>query len=171
MRTQLDTSLSTASSRLRSRVRPTSSSLRTSTSRATPLAELPSRARSARTSSTSRSLLSSAYVFSPASPCSSPRVLDLRSLPCDSRPQSSTLTMRTRQQPNGIEKIHPIGSLSAYEATLLKAALPELSGSISSAYPLFRLHTQLLTNIRARRGCRIHRCQALEIFPYVAGPD
>lgn len=33
--------------------------------------------------------------------------------------------------PNGIEKILPIGSLSAYEAGLLKAAVPELSGSIT----------------------------------------
>ncbi|KAL8291306.1 hypothetical protein RQP46_002284 [Phenoliferia psychrophenolica] len=33
--------------------------------------------------------------------------------------------------PNGIEKVLPIGKLSEYEKTILKAALPELSGSIA----------------------------------------
>jgi malate dehydrogenase len=33
--------------------------------------------------------------------------------------------------PNGIEKILPIGTISAYETTLLKAAVPELAGSIA----------------------------------------
>ena len=39
-------------------------------------------------------------------------------------------------QPNGIEKVLPIGKLSDYEKTLLKGALPELSGSIASASSL-----------------------------------
>jgi hypothetical protein len=35
-------------------------------------------------------------------------------------------------QPSGAEKLLPVGKLSEYEASLLKAALAELTGSISS---------------------------------------
>lgn len=46
-------------------------------------------------------------------------------------------------QPNGISKILPIGTLSAHETELLKAALPELAASITSkplSSHLFRSH-------------------------------
>lgn len=36
------------------------------------------------------------------------------------------------EQPTGAEKLLPVGKLSEYEASLLKGALPELSGSIAS---------------------------------------
>jgi hypothetical protein len=39
-------------------------------------------------------------------------------------------------QPNGIEKILPIGTLSDYETTLLAVAIPELAGSIDSTFRL-----------------------------------
>jgi len=34
--------------------------------------------------------------------------------------------------PNGIEKVFPIGEVSEYEQTLIKAALPELSQNITN---------------------------------------
>lgn len=42
-----------------------------------------------------------------------------------------TRSPRPRPQPNGVEKLHPLGNLSAYEKELLSACLAELPGSIT----------------------------------------
>jgi malate dehydrogenase len=38
-------------------------------------------------------------------------------------------------QPNGVEKILPLGNLTAYERQLIAAAVPELATNIDKVWP------------------------------------
>lgn len=154
---QPDSSSPPRSSPPLSRARPASSLLPTSTLPTLPTSRRRSEAQTLRSSPFPSSL---AYVSRSRS---SPNLL---------KPPSHGLTLAS-SQPNGVEKLHPIGALSAYEKELLQAVLGELPGSITSTLPFIppppSRPSRVLTSssFLAHRGSQLHPDpQALTCFPH-----